>query len=152
MAFYAVLKSTLAALDLTGTKAARANIHLARRAVNYSIDALDVGRPGTLGLPVGVTHQITGHDALVAYFAKLTHALHLLTDTRHTVSIKQKYSTMQAISLQAKITSFGMRSLLLIYDFSVDDGIDDLCENVHGIAVKNGDIRIFLGFQTTHPV
>ena len=69
-----------AALNLTGTKAARANVHLARCAVDYGGNTLDVGCPGAFGFPVGVTHQITGHDTLVANFAKLTHALHLLAD------------------------------------------------------------------------
>lgn len=64
-----------AALNLAGTKAASAYIHLARRTVYNYVYALDVGSPDPLGFTVGMTYQIAGHSALVAYFAKLAHVL-----------------------------------------------------------------------------
>ena len=68
-----------AALNLAGTKAASANIHLAHSAVNHRVNGLNVGSPSGPGLSVGMAYQITAHNALLAYFAVLTHALHLLT-------------------------------------------------------------------------
>ncbi len=63
-----------AAFNLAGTKAASANAHLTRSTVNNNTNGLNVGSPSAPGLPVGVADQITGHHALLAYFAKLTHA------------------------------------------------------------------------------
>ena len=65
-----------AALYLAGTKAAGADIHLARSTVDYDVYTLNVGRPGTLGLSIGVADQITGHGTLVANFTKLTHGIY----------------------------------------------------------------------------
>ena len=64
----------VAAANLAGTEAPRANIHLARSPVNDDMHALDVRRPAALGLTVGVADQIAGHDTLVADFTILTHA------------------------------------------------------------------------------
>ena len=69
-----------AALNLAGTKAAGADIHPLRRAVDNDMDGLNVGRPAALGLPVGMADQIARHDAFVANLTKLGHAVHLLTD------------------------------------------------------------------------
>ena len=65
---------SVAAADLTGTEAPRANIHLHRSSVDDDMHALDVRRPAALGLAVGVADQIAGHDTLVADFTVLTHA------------------------------------------------------------------------------
>ena len=62
-----------AALNLAGTKAAGANIHLARRTINDVVDALYIGSPLTPGFTIGVTHLVAGHSALITDFAKLTH-------------------------------------------------------------------------------
>ena len=71
---YLVSNVSDAANDLAGTEATGANIHLLRPAVNDDVNALDVGRPATLGLAVGVADQIAGHDTFVADFTVLTHA------------------------------------------------------------------------------
>jgi len=77
-----------AALNLAGTKAASANIHLTSSAVLHNGNTLNIGRPGALGLAVGMADQITGHSALVADFAELTHASHLL----FSLETEQSYS------------------------------------------------------------
>ena len=64
----------VATVNLAGTQAPRANIHLCRFPVNDNMHALDVRRPAALGLAVGVADQIAGHDTLVADFTVLTHA------------------------------------------------------------------------------
>jgi len=69
-----VKKVLVAAANLAGAEAPRANIHLCRSPVNDNMHALDVRRPAALGLAVGVADQIAGHDTLVADFTILTHA------------------------------------------------------------------------------
>ena len=70
---YLVSNVSDAANDLARTEATGANIHLLRPAVNDDVNALDVGRPATLGLAVGVAHEVTRHDTLLADFTILTH-------------------------------------------------------------------------------
>ena len=67
-----------AALDLAGTKAARAYVHFFRRTIHQYVYGLYVGSPSPLGLAVGMAHLVARHNALVAYFAILAHAFHLL--------------------------------------------------------------------------
>ena len=50
--------------DLAGTEAAGAHIHVLGSAVYHSLDALDVGLPGTVGAAVGVGHLDTEVHAL----------------------------------------------------------------------------------------
>jgi hypothetical protein len=69
-----LVKSLDAAVNLAGTEAPRANAHLARFPVYDDMHALDVRRPATLGLTVGVADQIAGHDTLFADFTVFTHA------------------------------------------------------------------------------
>jgi hypothetical protein len=64
----------VAAANLAGTEAPRANVHLGRFTVDDDVHTLDVRRPATLGLAVGMADQIAGHDTLVADFTVLTHA------------------------------------------------------------------------------
>ncbi len=63
--------------NLAGTQASGTNIHMARRTVDHSLHALDIGLPGTIGTPMRVGHLDTKGHALVAKFA-LSHPLHLL--------------------------------------------------------------------------
>ena len=63
--------------NFTGTQAPGTNIHMARRTIDQSLHALDVGLPGTIGTPVRMGHLDTKGHALVAKFA-LCHPLHLL--------------------------------------------------------------------------
>ena len=50
---------------------------MARRTVDHSLHALDIGLPGAVGTPMRVGHLDTKGHALVAKFA-LCHPLHLL--------------------------------------------------------------------------
>jgi hypothetical protein len=72
--FESILLQLLAAVNLAGTEATRANIHLGRFPVNDDMHALDVRRPAALGLAVGVADQIAGHDTLFADFTIFSHA------------------------------------------------------------------------------
>ena len=83
-----------AAGDLTRTEATGANIHFAGSTVNQYMNALNVGRPSTLGLAVGMAYHVAGHYAFFAHFTKLTHSkLHLLAGRQKPENqIKQTYS------------------------------------------------------------
>ena len=70
---YLVSNVSDAANDLAGTEATGANIHLLRPAVNDDVNALDVGRPATLGLAVGVAHVVAAHGAFRTNLTKLAH-------------------------------------------------------------------------------
>ena len=61
----------------TGTQAPGTNIHMARRAID---NTLNIGLPGTIGTPVRVRNLNAKSHALVAKFA-LSHPLHLLAVT-----------------------------------------------------------------------
>ena len=63
------------ASDLARTEATGTNVHLAGRAVNQYVNALNVGRPSTLGCMMRVADQIAGHYTLFADFAKFTHPI-----------------------------------------------------------------------------
>ena len=67
-------------LNLAGTKAARADVHFCWRTVYQYMHRLYIGSPSTLGFAIGMAHPVARHNALVAYFAKLAHAFHLLTE------------------------------------------------------------------------
>ena len=60
-------------LNLAGTQATGAYIHLLRSTIDDDVNTLYVGSPDTPGLPVGMADEITAHCALTAYFTKLTH-------------------------------------------------------------------------------
>ena len=66
--------------DLTGTHTPGTNIHMAGRAIDHCLHALDIGLPGTIGTSVGMGNLDTEGYALVAEFA-LSHPLHLLAVT-----------------------------------------------------------------------
>ena len=66
-----------AALNLAGTKAARAYAYCCMFTINNSLNLSDVRFPRSVCSTMA--YQITAHNALLAYFAVLTHALHLLT-------------------------------------------------------------------------
>ena len=53
-------------LDLIGTEASGTSVHMAGSTVNDSLDALDVGLPGTVGTSVGVRNLDTEGHALIA--------------------------------------------------------------------------------------
>ena len=56
----------LSALDLSGTKATRANVNGSVRSVNYCLNPTNVGLPGSVGLAVGVRHVVSESNALTA--------------------------------------------------------------------------------------
>lgn len=55
--------------DLAGAEAAGAHIDVLGRAVHHSLDALDVGLPGTVGTAVGVGHLNAEVHAFAAKLA-----------------------------------------------------------------------------------
>ena len=65
------------AFHLVGTKASCTDVYMARRAVNNSLDALNVGLHRSVGTSVGVRDIDTESHALAADIA-LCHLLHLL--------------------------------------------------------------------------
>ena len=52
--------------NFTGTQAPGTNIHMARRTIDQSLHALDVGLPGAIGAAVGVGNLNSESDALTA--------------------------------------------------------------------------------------
>ena len=65
------------ALNLTGTQASCTDIDMAGRTLNNSLDALNIGLPGSVGTSVGMGNLDTKGNALTAKIA-LCHLLHLL--------------------------------------------------------------------------
>ena len=63
--------------NFTGTQAPGTNIHMARRTIDQSLHALDVGLPGTVGAAVRVRHLNAEHNALITKFT-FGHSLDLL--------------------------------------------------------------------------
>ena len=63
--------------NFTGTQTPGTNVHMARRTIDHSLHALDIGLPGTIGASVGVGNLDTEGHALIAELA-LCHPLHLL--------------------------------------------------------------------------
>ena len=127
-----------AALNLAGTKAASADIHLAHSAVYHRVHGLNVGSPCGPGLPVGMAYQIAAHNTLFAYFAVLTHALHLLTDGSVAFSFKQCYFSTAYILLQAKKLLFCILPTCQAFDDG--DTIEPLC-----FAGQNGPKTKLIG-------
>ena len=63
--------------NFTGTQTPGTNVHMARRTIDHSLHALDIGLPGTIGASVGVGNLDTEGHALIAELA-LCYPLHLL--------------------------------------------------------------------------
>ena len=63
-------------LNLVGTEASGTSVHMARSTVDHSLNALDVGLPGTVGTSVGVGNLDTKGHALTTKIT-LRHSLHL---------------------------------------------------------------------------
>ena len=72
--------------NFTGTQTPGTNIHMAGRAIDHCLNALDIGLPGTIGTSVGMGNLDTEGYALVAEFA-LSHPLHLLAVTNFNACI-----------------------------------------------------------------
>ena len=58
---------------IAAAQAAGADVHTLRRTVDHHADTLHVGRPGTVGLTVGVADVVAVQRTLFADLAKLTH-------------------------------------------------------------------------------
>ena len=54
----------LGTLNLTGTKATRANVNGSVATINYCLNPTDVGFPGSVGLAVRVRHVVSERNAL----------------------------------------------------------------------------------------
>ena len=65
-------------LNLVGTEASGTSVHMARSTVDNSLNALDVGLPGSVGTSVRVGNLDTEGHAL-ATIITLSHSLHLLS-------------------------------------------------------------------------
>ena len=65
-------------LNLVGTEASGTSVHMARSTVNNSLNALDVGLPGSVGTSVRVGNLNTEGHALATKIT-LSHSLHLLS-------------------------------------------------------------------------
>ena len=65
-------------LNLVGTQASGTSVHMARSTVHHSLNALDVGLPGTVGTSVRVGNLDTKGNALATVIT-LSHFLHLLS-------------------------------------------------------------------------
>ena len=78
LSFYYAAKSD-SALNLVGAEAAGTSVHMARSAVDDSLNALDVGLPSTVGTSVGVGNLNTEGHALATKIT-LRHSLHLLSE------------------------------------------------------------------------
>ena len=74
--------------NFTGTQTPGTNIHMAGRAIDHCLHALDIGLPGTIGTSVGMGNLDTEGYALVAEFA-LSHPLHLLAVTNLTTRFRK---------------------------------------------------------------
>ena len=68
--------------------------------VNDSLDALDVGLPGTIGATVRVRHSDTESNALIAELA-LCHPLHLLA-VAYFYAIRRHFDMIAEIFLKCK--------------------------------------------------
>ena len=66
------------ALNLVGAEASGTCVNMAGSSVNDSLNALDVGLPGTVGTSVGVGNLDTEGNTL-ATIITLSHSLHLLS-------------------------------------------------------------------------
>ena len=78
LSFYYITCSCLdGALNLTGTQASCTDIDMARNTLNNSLNALNIGLPGSVGTSVGMGDLDTKGNALTAKIA-LCHLLHLL--------------------------------------------------------------------------
>ena len=65
-------------LNLVRTEASGTSVHMARSTVNNSLNALDVGLPGSVGTSVRVGNLDTEGHALAKKIT-LSHSLHLLS-------------------------------------------------------------------------
>ena len=66
-------------LNLVGAEASGTSVHMARSTVNNSLNALDVGLPGSVGTSVRVGNLNTEGNTL-ATIITLSHSLHLLSE------------------------------------------------------------------------
>ena len=65
-------------LNLVGAEASGTSVHMARSTVDNSLNALDVGLPGSVGTSVRVRNLNTEGHALATKIT-LSHSLHLLS-------------------------------------------------------------------------
>ena len=87
--------------NFTGTQAPGTNIHMARRTIDQSLNALDVGLPGTIGTTVRVGNSDTERNTLVAKLA-LCHPLHLLAVVKSRLGLSQAVDTITDCSAKCK--------------------------------------------------
>ena len=87
--------------NFTGTQTPGTNVHMARRTIDHSLHALDIGLPGTIGASVGVGNLDTEGHALIAELA-LCHPLHLLAVVKSRLGLSQAVDTITDCSAKCK--------------------------------------------------
>jgi UDP-N-acetylenolpyruvoylglucosamine reductase len=76
------------ALNLVGAEASGTCVNMAGSSVDHSLNALNVGLPGTVGTSVGVRNLDTKGYALTTKIT-LSHSLHLPSFDNHIVRLSQ---------------------------------------------------------------
>ena len=74
---------------------------MARRTIDHSLHALDIGLPGTIGASMGVGNLDTEGHALIAELA-LCHPLHLLAVVKSRLGLSQAVDTITDCSAKCK--------------------------------------------------
>ena len=87
--------------NFTGTQAPGTNIHMARRTINQSLHALDIGLPGTIGTTMRVGNLDTKGHALIAELA-LSHPLHLLAVVTSCLVVSQAVVIIPEVAAKCK--------------------------------------------------
>ena len=87
--------------NFTGTQAPGTNIHMARRTINQSLHALDIGLPGTIGTTMRVGNLDTEGHALIAELA-LSHPLHLLAVVTSCLVVSQAVVIIPEVETKCK--------------------------------------------------
>ena len=100
-AAYFIARESDGALNLVGAEASGTSVHMAGSSVNDSLNALDVGLPGTIGTTVRVGNSDTERNTLVAKLA-LCHPLHLLAVVKSRLGLSQAVDTITDCSAKCK--------------------------------------------------
>ena len=96
------------ALNLVGAEASGTCVNMAGSSIHDSLDALDVGLPGTVGTSVGVRNLDTKGYALTTKIT-LSHSLHLPSfhySVIHALSQALRYDIKLSEKMQALFSNF----------------------------------------------
>ena len=87
--------------NFTGTQTPGTNVHMARRTIDHSLHALDIGLPGTIGTPMRVRDLDAEGNTLVAELT-FSHPLHLLAVVKSRLGLSQAVDTITDCSAKCK--------------------------------------------------